>query len=529
MRSAVRVSGLILAVVSVLLGACDDEILQDQSLEIDATGTVLGSAFADLDGDGQASEPDAPLAGVEVAVIAAASEATVASGTTDENGVFIIPEVPVGTFRMRVDSTSLPDSLELLAPDPEPFLLGANDTVSLDFRVSFPSASIPEVLELEPGRRVFTHGIALSPRDFLGDGVVHFKEGDAFLRATAVERVQILPGDSVRMQGRTAREAGLPILTDVRVFVLRQLASIPRPLDVSTAVAARADEGTLNGALVRIREGEILDTATVQDNFVVTLDDGSGPVEMVFRDFLPFNLAPFEPSFAVVERGVGLLEARRNVEGDLRWRLLPRFPSDVTVADFPLRTVAQVRAAGPGLRATVEGIVLNPTGPDRGGVLHLREEGVHVRVRETGDATLLPGDSVRIRGTTASEVGLTVLDLEKLTLLKDGASEPRAVDVSTGEAAAAGGGARLDAALVRISSAEVVDTERIGEQFVATVDDGTGPVDLVFRSFVDFNTGALNSGTTLEEAVGLLVAQRRLDGTVRWRVLPRVRSDVSLE
>lgn len=321
----------LLLVPTLLLPACDDMILEDQTFTLDARGTVLGSVFVDLDGNGSMSEADVPMVGLGVEVVAAQGGGRFALATTDVEGAFVATGVPVGTFRIGVDSTTLPDSLDVFGLDPDPFVLGAGDTLRAGFRTSFPVFTLAEVQGLEPGRRVFTHGIALNSRDPVGDGAVHLQAGDSYLRATAVDRVSLLAGDSVRLQGRTAREAGLPVLTDVRAFVLRERAVIPRPVDLSTAEAASARGEELNAALVRIAGAQVTDTATVDADLVATVDDGSGPVEVAFRNFIEFDTSLLEPGVAVLDPAVGLLVAHRLLDGTVEWRLVPRVPTDVTV------------------------------------------------------------------------------------------------------------------------------------------------------------------------------------------------------
>ncbi len=523
--------GLVAGAALLLLPGCDDLILEDQTSEIEATGTVLGDVFVDTDGSGSVTAPDVPMEDLGVDVVAATGGGPIASATTDTAGVFSMRRVPVGSYRLAVDSATLPDSLEVFGLDEESFVLGAGDTVVTRFRTSFPVRTLAEVQGLEPGRRVFTHGIVLNRREPLGDAAVHLREGDTYLRATSVERVSLLAGDSVRFQGQTATEAGLPVLTDVKAVLLRELAAVPRPVDLSTATAASANGGTLNAALVRVRSGEILDTTTVDDGLVASVDDGSGPVEMVLRDLLGFDPSLVSPTFAVVEQAVGLLVATRDESGDLTWRVLPRAPSDLVLRTFSLRSVAEIQLLGSGVDVSAEGIVLNPVDPAGGNdAVHIRQEGLNLRAFTVSDTPLLPGDSVRLRGTTRVEVGRTVVELRDVSLLQEQVTVPAAVDVTTGNAALAGGDGRLDAGLVRITAADVTDTLTVDGDFVATADDGTGTVDVVIRDFLGFDTSAIDPATSVfDDVVGLLVARRRLDGTVHWRLLPRLASDVTLQ
>jgi uncharacterized repeat protein (TIGR01451 family) len=136
----------------------------------------------------------------------------------------------------------------------------------------------------------------------------------------------------VRLLGRTAIEDGQPVLSQVTPFVLVQLATVPVRVESSTDEAASAGGGPLDAALVRIQRAEISDTATVNGDFHFTADDGSGPVEVVLRQFLGINPSPLRPDTIVrIQQATGLLTPHDVGGGTLRWRLLPRAGSDVTI------------------------------------------------------------------------------------------------------------------------------------------------------------------------------------------------------
>jgi hypothetical protein len=131
----------------------------------------------------------------------------------------------------------------------------------------------------------------------------------------------------------TASDQGQPILTDVRPVVLIDDAILVNARRVSTAAAASAAGGTLDAALVDIRDAPVLATAEVGSDLVVTVNDGSGPVDIVLRSFIGFNLDPYVPNVAVVERAVGLLVPVQIGPGQTRWRMTPRFEGDMDVDD----------------------------------------------------------------------------------------------------------------------------------------------------------------------------------------------------
>ena len=75
-------------------------------------------------------------------------------------------------------------------------------------------------------------------------------------------------------------------MDEVTFGVLVSSAQLVTPDEVTTADAADANGGLLDAALVRIRNAEITDTATVGGHFRFWTDDGTDSVELVIRDFL---------------------------------------------------------------------------------------------------------------------------------------------------------------------------------------------------------------------------------------------------
>jgi len=313
-------------------------------LDIDATGGVIGVTFLDNNGNGTIDGIDEPFAGLKVRLTATRGGEPVATAETDTTGVFRMTDVPVGSYRLSLDPSSVGDSLEVSGGDIQ--LAVRRDSLSeATIGVSFPVLSFEEVRAAEPGRRVFTSGIALNPRPNFGDGVVYLQADTVYLRATNVERANISTGDSLRLLGRTARNNGQPVLDDVTPFVLVNLATIPVPLERRTGVSATAEDGKIDAALVRVRAAEIHDTSTVNGDVHFFLDDGTGPVEVVLRSFLLPNASAIRPDTILrVKEAAGLLTPYAEPTGGVRWRLLPRAAGDLTLevkeADVAVRAVA---------------------------------------------------------------------------------------------------------------------------------------------------------------------------------------------
>lgn len=357
-----RVPGSVAMLAScAVLASCQDSVGTDLELEIDAFGFVDGIAFVDLNGNDIQDSDDDPYPGLRLQLRAAGGGGVVRTATTNLVGEFNLDSVPVGSFELVLDPATAPDTVDVSGLSSDQVIVLADSTVSVEIRASFPTYTLAQIRGLEPGIRVRTHGIALNRRRPDGDGVVHVREGDVFLRATSVDRGDISTGDSVRFIGRTARDAGQPILTDVRPFRLVSQAAFVQPIDVLSSQARSAQGGSLDAALVQIRDALVLDTVRVAGQFIVTADDGSGPVDLLLRDFLGFTSTGFKPDSAYLPRATGLLvptlvappappatlDPARQVGPAADWRMTPRTTGDVSVTNVPILAPTQSCAAFP--------------------------------------------------------------------------------------------------------------------------------------------------------------------------------------
>jgi hypothetical protein len=298
-------------------------------------GNVAGITFLDLDGNGAANAGEA-ASGIEMLLVVG-SGGIAGGATSDSTGLFVIDSVPVGSYRLLVNRSTLPTGARVLAGDSLSFVLAAGETVRQPVHVSFPTFTLAEVRALPPGLRVFSFGIALNARSPFGDGVVHLQSESAYLRTINVARAGFQAGDSLRVLGTTARSESQPVLTDVRPIPLVSQAVLVRPTDVRSRDAASARGGALDAALVRVRGAVVTDTVTAGADLLLIANDGTGPVEVLLRDFLNFNRAAFEPDSVLLSEGVGLLVPTQS-SGALRWRLTPRGSGDLVLR--PTRVAA---------------------------------------------------------------------------------------------------------------------------------------------------------------------------------------------
>ncbi len=287
LRLALRYSMALVAVAggAVATMACPNAG-ESRVLSIPGTGLVGGVVYLDADGNRQAGGPDNGLANVRVRLVVAGTRDTVARANSDANGTFVLGSVPVGRYTVVVPGEAVfGDTISIVRIDTADISLNPDDTVQVQVAVSFPAVTIAEARQLPLGTKVFIEGVALNSLPTFGDTTVSIVDTTGALRITNVRGPLVALGDSVRFLGKLAARDGQPVLDGAQAIVL--VTGPGRPAEtVTTAVAATADGGRLDAALVRVVAATISDTVTVavqgDSNYVATMDDGSGPLIVVF-------------------------------------------------------------------------------------------------------------------------------------------------------------------------------------------------------------------------------------------------------
>lgn len=299
---------------------------EDRILSIETTGFVSGLVFFDGNGNKAPDGADSALADIGVRLVVRGARDTLAEVRSDANGAYRIPDVPVGRYRIVVDTATLGDTVRVVPIDSTDIDVGPGDSIRVRVAVTYPTVTVSEVRGLATGVRVFVQAIALNPPELFGDTTVHLVDSSGTVRATRIgPGPRFGAGDSLRLLGRRSTRAGEPTLDNVSVFFLG-IGLIPPAPQVSTAAGATAATGTLDAALVRVVDATIADdTATVQGDYRFTADDGSGPLLVVLDRDARLDTAPYVPG-AVID-ALGLLVP----DGSGVWQLKPRFNTDLLV------------------------------------------------------------------------------------------------------------------------------------------------------------------------------------------------------
>jgi hypothetical protein len=312
------------AALALLLGAaaCGGSTVDPPVL--DATGTVAGVVFLDVDGDGTLTAPDVGVAGISVRARSPNGERNLATVVTEADGAFRLENVPVGSILAEVDPDLLGDSVEVLAA--APLTVEADETVFAPIGVSFPTYDVSDLRGLPAGMAVFTSGVVLNGTGEAPGGAVHIESGGRALRILPLADQTVEVGDSVRVQGRTGSDLGQTVLRDARIFRIDPLSRAVTPDAVTAAAARTADVGRLDADLVALTSGEVMGVDGTGEGDRLSIRDQTGTVEVRLRADQGFA-GGVEVGSTVV-RLVGLL-VHDPVQRE--WTLVPRTSPDVTL------------------------------------------------------------------------------------------------------------------------------------------------------------------------------------------------------
>lgn len=310
------------------LSACDDAGA-GHVLAVDARGRLLGGVYVDANGSGAPDAGDRVLPGVEVQLLTPGGGTVIARAVSDTAGEYLLSDVPVGRYELKVTSARFGDSLSVITPL-EPVNISPADTLALVIGVSYPTATVAEARNLPVGSRVFVEGRVLA---VYGD-TVHVGGSTGAIRVTRVRggegiaAVDLL-GDSVRVSGSAGRSRGQATL-DGGILIPLAALNLPEPDVMTSAAAAGANGGRADAAQVQVRNVTLVDTVRIGGIALLRLDDGSGPVDVWLGAGVQFARSGFIPGTVLNISGVLIPADQEGV-----WWIRPRLASDLVWLSGP--------------------------------------------------------------------------------------------------------------------------------------------------------------------------------------------------
>ena len=195
---------------------------------------------------------------------------------------------------------------------------------------------------------------------------------------------------------------------------------------------------------------------------------------------------------------------------------------------FPIRSIAEARVLAPGVQIFVQAVALHARETFSDTVLHVVDATGAIRATRVQPSTIpvAAGDSVVLRARVGQRLGQRVLDGAAVFRVRP-TIIPSAPSITTAQAATGGTAGALDASLVRLFNAQVIDTSTVAGNFQMTMNDGSGPVVLILDRAADAGfraplPPALYVPTNRFDVTGVLVPT----GSGTWRVKPRSSLDM---
>ncbi|HTT66630.1 MAG TPA: hypothetical protein VMF70_01250 [Gemmatimonadales bacterium] len=489
-----------------------------------STGTVTGAVLLDANGSRVIDAGDDSLGHVKVRLVHSGGQDIGLTQTTAANGTFVFSAVPVGDYSLVLDTTTFADTLVLVRTDSQTFTVAPGATSRINVLAGRPLVTMAQARALPAGRKVFVVGVALASGTAFADTTTDIADTSGGLRV-ARARSAFAAGDSLRLLGTLGVRDSQPVLNDPTVFALGP-GHLPTATGLTAAAAAAAAGGTLDAQLVSVSGVTVTDTARTPQSFVLTVADASGSLVVQLDQTadpafttvnLPGNFVPgssFNLLGVLVPTGTGT------------WRLRPRSAVDASLIPPPVISIAAARLLPTGRTASVVGVALNGSTTFADSSVFIADTSGAIRLTRLR-TTVTAGDSVRVRGTTASRNGQPTLDGGTTTALGRGFF-PTAATLTTFVAAGAAGGAR-DAQMVIVNNATITDTSRTSTSFLLTVSDGSGPLQVQLDGTADaaFQPAQL-PGKYVPGAKFNLLGVLAATGPGVWQLRPRSSADLTL-
>lgn len=316
-----------LALLSLGAAACGNAG-EDLGVALPGNGALQAQFFVDRDWNGTFNAGDTTIAGLTVYLITGGGRDTVATGQTAATGAVLFTGLVPGPYTVALDSALvLGDSFSTTLNPPRATVANSGQALSILGRVGFPQVTLAQARAAAPGKRLVVLATLTAAPTSFSDSTAHVSDASGKLRLTRIVATAggpFIPGDIVRVLGHAGSRAGQPVLDSTRV-ALAGLGPAPVPDTLSTAQAAAAQAGALDAGLVYIHDAEVLASAGQNGDVVLTLDDGSGPLEMRIDKILQPNPSLFFPGDSVNASGV-LVST-----GAGSWELRLRSAQDLTI------------------------------------------------------------------------------------------------------------------------------------------------------------------------------------------------------
>jgi hypothetical protein len=303
---------------------------EDLGIALPAKRDASALVVYDRNFDGLATlGQDTTRAGITVRLLYAGTNQVEDAQVTDAAGVVNFFKVSIGSYTIRVDSVpALGDSMVTVLSPATIQVYNSGNPPGILALLTYRVVPTTGVRSAPVGRRLVTTGVMLSTPPLFSDTTAFLRDTAGAIRLTAPAIAGapfVIPGDSVRVLGTVRVRDGQRVLDSARISLVTPTGVFPGADTLTSAAAASAAGGTRDADLVFVGATAVLAAVPDGAGFLVSLDDGSGPVEMALDSTLGFLASPALPGDSVDVTGVLV------PTGLGTWRIRPRIAGDFLV------------------------------------------------------------------------------------------------------------------------------------------------------------------------------------------------------
>jgi hypothetical protein len=333
-----RAGDWLAAALLLAVGGCS--LAPAPQFQVTGTGSLSGILYLDRDGNGiyDPSSGDSALGNVHLVVYSRGTTQIIAGADThtDSSGRFSFTNLPAGTNSLQVDTTGIGSALAF-CNNPLPVSIYLNETNFVS--VNAQAGCVIPIVTAEAsalGTRVTVTGTVTSTLAQISTGEVYIEDATGGIQLfSPTGGTPLSLGDVVQVSGTLASFDNELELSPVTINT--QTAGTPlTAFDVTSAAAAAAAgdvHANLQGRLIRIKAGKLIDVFTTGAGRNAQVDDGSGAVAVRFDTHVVADTTVLKTTYTAGHcyNWTGILKAFTNPGVEL----FPRSLADVTEGACP--------------------------------------------------------------------------------------------------------------------------------------------------------------------------------------------------
>ncbi|HEX3928123.1 MAG TPA: hypothetical protein VHW65_08990 [Gemmatimonadales bacterium] len=282
----VRRGGIAALAALALISGCS--LQPAPQFQVSGTGNISGILFLDRDGNGQfdPSAGDSALGNVHLQVYNRGTTTTFPGGDlhTDSLGRFTVPNIPAGTQSIEIDTTGISTKVSF-CNNPVPVSVYLNETAFVAVNGQGGCVvSIDSAQNLPLNSRITIKGTVTSTVAQISTGQAYVEDATGGIELFSPTGSTFNIGDVIEVSGTLTTFSGEFEVSPVTVNTVTPGTPLdPFVVTSSDAASAAGDvKANLQGRLIEIKAGKLIDVFTTGAGRNAQIDDGSGAVAVRF-------------------------------------------------------------------------------------------------------------------------------------------------------------------------------------------------------------------------------------------------------